>query len=161
MNTGKILFITIFALFCIETEAQKIESWVEANSAVPVEKIYLHTDREYYVRGETIWLKIYLTDSRSGRLIPGPENIYLNLTDKNGEVVLKQLIMSSNGLAHGNIELPVTLNPGKYHLHAFTDYLLSIGKQSFYRQSLQIHSDYNSFATPDENIQQQNNNPYF
>ncbi|MBW6533691.1 MAG: TonB-dependent receptor plug domain-containing protein [Mariniphaga sp.] len=135
----KIISILIFILFFNPvSNAQDIESWIEKNEKLPAEKIYLHTDREYYFTGETIWFKAYLTDSRSGRLIPGAENIYLHLTDENGSSTIKQNILSINGVVATQIELPDTLKPGNYLLQAFTDYLLNFGSEAFFSKNLSI-----------------------
>lgn len=118
--------------------AQDIESWIADNEKVPVEKIYLQTDREAYFTGETLWLKSYLTDSRSGRLIPGAENIFLRLTDDRGIQVLKANLMSINGQAPGHLFLPDTLRAGNYLLSAYTDYLLNFGNESFFNKKIKI-----------------------
>ncbi len=132
---SSLIIILLFAPFLC---AQNIESWIEKNEKVPAEKIYLHTDREYYFTGETIWLKSYLTDSRSGRLIPGAENIYIHLTDENGKAAIEQTVLSVNGVVSSQIKLPDTLKSGNYLLQAFTDYLLNFGSQAFYSKNLSI-----------------------
>lgn len=134
--------ITLFLIFLfsnsIFTNAQDIDKWVETNNKLPVEKIYLHTDREFYFTGDTIWFKCYLTDSRSGRLIPGPENIYINLVSEEGVVISKSMLVNVNGQSHSGISLPDTLNPGGYTLQAFTDYLLNFGESSFFQKPVRI-----------------------
>ncbi len=127
------LFLMISGLY-----AQNIETWVKSYEKVPVEKIYLHTDRELYSTGDTIWLKTYVTDSRSGRLIPGSENVYLQLTGENGEPVLELKLMSINGQAPGQIPIPDTLQQGNYILSAFTDYLMNFGNESFFYKTVTV-----------------------
>ncbi len=136
----KIISSLIFSLIIFSTRlnAQNIESWIEQNEKVPVEKIYLHTDREIYFTGETIWFRSYLTDSRSGRLIPGAENIYVQLINEAGKTVAEITTMSINGLVSSQMELPDSLKPGNYHLQAFTDYLLNFGSDAFFGKQLSI-----------------------
>ena len=99
---SKIITCLIFIhFFTLTLNAQNIESWIEKNEKAPVEKIYLHTDREYYFTGETIWLKSYLTDSRSGRLIPGAENVYIRLIDDGGKDTYSANLMSVNARRQG------------------------------------------------------------
>jgi hypothetical protein len=128
----------LLVLMSAQTMAQTIEAWIESSQKVPVEKIYIQTDREYYFTGETLWLKSYLTDSRSGRLIPGAENVFLQLTGESGKQVLKVNLMSINGQAPGSIVLPDSLNPGNYLLSAYTDYLLNFGNESFFQKNITI-----------------------
>ncbi len=126
------------ALAILGLNAQDIENWIANNEKVPVEKIYLQTDRNAYFTGETLWMKSYLTDSRSGRLIPGAENVFLRLTDETGNSVLKVNLMSINGQAPGHILLPDTLQPGNYLLSAYTDYLLNFGSKSYFHKKISI-----------------------
>ena len=158
MCTKIFSFIYLFLFLSSGIYGQNIENWIEANQTIPVEKLYLHTDREYYFPDETIWFKSYLTDSNSGKLIPGTKNIYLNLLDENGSVVIKELMMSVNGLAHGNIYLADTLNPGSYILQAFTNYMLDIGEETFFRQPIKIHSLSASSSTQKMNQPQSDEN---
>lgn len=132
------IYIIFLSLFVSELTAQNIEKWIETNEKLPVEKIYLHTDREYFFTGETIWLKAYLTDSRSGRLIPGAENIYIQLINDKGNVAVSLNLMGINGQAPGHIDLPDTLKPGNYLLQAFTDYLLNFGTDAFFTKTINI-----------------------
>lgn len=134
-----IILITVqLFLLILELNAQHIEDWIKSNEKVPVEKIYLHTDRDLYSTGDTIWLKSYITDSRSGRLIPGSENVYLQLTGEQGEPVLELKLMSINGQAPGHIPLPDTLEQGNYLLSGFTDYLMNFGNESFFYKTITI-----------------------
>ncbi|SHI34014.1 TonB-dependent Receptor Plug Domain [Tangfeifania diversioriginum] len=134
--------IALFVLFVLGsltgTMAQSIETWVDSSEKVPVEKIYLHTDREFYFTGETIRFKSYLTDSRSGKLIPGAENIYINLVHESGAIVSETILLSLNGQSHSGITLPDTLKEGGYILQAFTNYLLNFGEASFFQKPLKI-----------------------
>ena len=82
------------------------------NEKVPVEKIYLHTDKEFYFNGEIIWFKAYLTDSRSGKLIPGAENIYVSLIDDKGNQASKSILMSVNGRLPAVFCFRIHLKPG-------------------------------------------------
>lgn len=118
--------------------AQDIKEWVDVNQRLPVEKIYVHTDREIYFAGDTIWMKAYLTDSRSGRLIPGAENVYIHLSDAEGKVVLDKTYLAINGLAPGHMVVPSTQSSGNFLLTAFTDYLFNFGIETFYKRPLVI-----------------------
>ncbi len=125
-------------LYASGSTAQTIGKWVSSNEKHPVEKLYLHTDREYFFPGETIWMKSYLTDSRSGRLIPGVENILVQLTDEKGEALLETNLLSINGQSPGHIYLPDTFPAGNYLLRAGTEYLENFGEGSFFHLPIGI-----------------------
>ncbi len=132
------IYLLLFGLIHTRVTAQNIDAWIEANERAPAEKIYLHTDRESYFTGETIWFKSYLTDSRSGQLIPGAENIYLHLIDKTGRAVTTASVLTANGLAPGHLLLPDTLKAGSYLLLAFTDYLQNFGEAFYFKKNITI-----------------------
>ena len=57
-KTGTIFF-TFF--ICLLSQAQKPEQLLSNWSAKsPIEKVYLHFDRDNYIAGETAWFKAYL-----------------------------------------------------------------------------------------------------
>lgn len=135
----KFLLICISLVFSISSlNAQKIETWIDANEKVPVEKIYLHLDAEYYFQSDTIWFKVYLMDSRSGQLIPRAENIYVNLIDKRGNSIFESILLCNNGQASGNIVVPKTIIPGSFLLQAYTDYLLNFTDDAWFQKPLTI-----------------------
>ncbi len=137
--TNKLILTFTLLLFLVSgLVAQNQDTLLEKHEKVPVEKIYLHTDRELYLTGDTVWLKSYLTDSRSGRLLPGKENVYLQLTGESGQSLLNINLMSLNGQATGQFFLPDTLLPGNYLLSAHTDYLLNFGNDAFFYKILSI-----------------------
>jgi hypothetical protein len=78
------LSVFLLSFSCTFLNAQNIESWISENEKNPAEKIYIQTDSENYFTGDTVWFKVYLTDSRSGQLIPRAENVYINLMDGSG-----------------------------------------------------------------------------
>lgn len=138
MKIETITLLFSFMFIFLTGKAQNIESWIEENEKVPVEKIYIHTDAEYYFQGDTLWFKVYLTDSRSGKLIPGAENVYINLVDENGNVVQQMALLSANGMAFGGMDIPPFTRPGKYFLQAFTDYLLNFGESAWFLKPVSI-----------------------
>ncbi len=115
--------------------AQNIDDWIFTNEKNPVEKIYIQTDAENYFNGDTVWFKIYLTDSRSGQLIPRAENVYLNLLDANGVSAVQQVLLCVNGQASGSFPVSDKVKPGNYLLQAYTNYLFNFSPDSyFYKQ---------------------------
>lgn len=137
MKTRLTLFLA-FSFLTLNCSSQSIEKWIAANEKVPVEKIYIQTDGENYFHNDTIWMKIYLSDSKSGQLIPGAENVYVNLIDEFGKQVIKAIFLSVNGQASGYMAIPDTIKPGNFVLQAFTNYLLNFNESSNFYKSITI-----------------------
>lgn len=138
MIKNTILPLLFILIFFMQASPQTIDNWIAENEKLPVEKIYLHTNKDFYFTDETIWFKTYLTDSRSGQLIPGAENIYINLIDEQGNRAFETAVMSVNGQAPGNIPIPKSLAPGNYLIEAFTDYLQNFTSNAFFYKPIQI-----------------------
>ncbi len=138
MKAGYSYLSFFFLILFSGVNAQTIDNWIIQNEKVPVEKIYLHTDKEFYFNGEIIWFKAYLSDSRSGKLIPGAENIYVSLIDDKGNQAIKSILMSVNGQVAGSISLPDTLKPGNYLIQAFTDYLMNFSSDAFFYKPVNV-----------------------
>ena len=148
-----ITFLLLFIL--IELNAQNIERWIDSNEKVPVEKIYLHLDAEYYFQNDTIWFKVYLMDSRSGQLIPGAENVYVSLLDKNSNSVFESILLCNKGETSGNIAITGLIKPGNYLLQAHTDYLMNFTHNAWFQKLLSISES----PTSSKSVGKQNSTP--
>ena len=62
-------------------KSQTIEEWMKTRRPLPIVQVYVHTDREFYFRKETVWLKAYLTFREDHELVKGVENLYVDLVD--------------------------------------------------------------------------------
>ena len=133
-----ILSISFFAESIVLLNAQTIESWIATNEKNPVEKIYIHTDAENYFTGDTLWFNVYLTDSRSGQLIPRAENVYVNLIDEYGKSLLQSILLSVNGKVSGNFVISENTRSGNFLLQAHSNYLLNFGPESYFYKQLTI-----------------------
>jgi hypothetical protein len=136
----KQIILSVFFLSFSNTYliAQNIDSWIAENEKNPVEKIYIHTDSENYFTGDTVWLKIYLTDSRSGQLIPRPENVYVNLLDGTGVSAIQLVLLCINGQASGSFAITDKMKTGNFLLYAYTNYLFNFSADSYFYKQLLI-----------------------
>ena len=132
-----VVHILIICIFSCLT-AQNIDDWILANEKNPVEKIYVHTDTENYFTGDTVWFKIYLTDSRSGQLIPRAENVYVNLLDGSGASAVHKVLLCVNGQASGSFAVSDKMKPGSYLMQAYTNYLFNFNSESYFYKQLTI-----------------------
>ncbi|MFY0255129.1 MG2 domain-containing protein [Chitinophaga sp. 30R24] len=102
----------------------------------PAEKVYLHLDKDYYAAGETIWFKGYIT--LQGMPSTSATNLYVELLDKNNNIVQKKLFAAGGGGAPGNFELPETQKAGVYQLRAYTAWMLNFDPDFCYSRTIEI-----------------------
>lgn len=116
----------------------------------PAEKVYLHLDKDYYAAGETIWFKGYIT--LQGMPSTTATNLYVELLDKNNNVVQKKLFAAGNAGSPGNFDLPETQKPGVYQLRAYTAWMLNFDPAFSYSRTIQIFDPSQKTAAPADSV---------
>jgi len=105
----------------------------------PHEKIYLHTDKPYYITGEKIFFRAFLLDALSNQLTEFSRYVYVELINPADSVVQRLKIRpDENNLFYGAILLPEDLPQGAYKIRAYTRYMLNQGESSFFSKYIRI-----------------------
>lgn len=89
----------------------------------PQEKLHLHVDRSYYMPGEKIWFRAYLTDAIELGRPAASRYVYAEIISPQDSVVARVMIRPQEGMHHGMITLPPELPEGTYTLKAYTQYM--------------------------------------
>ena len=112
-----LLLLPITLLLCHISSSQNTENnllkWTQIN---PIEKVYLHLDRESYTAGQTIWLKGYFLSE----YIPSSKSTSLTveLLNQDKQLVIRNVFPAFMSESFGQIELPDELASGTYQLRA-------------------------------------------
>ena len=107
------------------------------------EKIYLHLDNPYYIAGEDIYFKGYITNAYTN--IPGKvSNVMTDLYDSDNKLISTHKSHVKNGLTVGNISLPDTLKNGIYSIVSYTNWMKNYSKDFFFRKDIQIYGTRNN-----------------
>ena len=124
--TQLLLLILIAFPFCASAQhiEAKLTAWSTQN---PTEKLYVHTDRESYYAGETIWLKGYFMSE----FVPSVKSssLYVELLNGRNDIVLKKVFPVYAGTAPGQLDLPDSLSSGAYQLRGYS--LLMLNQPGF------------------------------
>lgn len=118
------------------------------------ERMYVQTDKQLYMAGELLWMKLYTTDVE-GKLISLSKVGYVELvSDSIPEVQAKIDIQSGAGA--GWLELPPMLPTGYYRLIAYTRNMRNEGEKVFFEKKIGIINPYirneRSFKQDEEEI---------
>jgi len=113
---------------------------LHSQDAVPYKKLYLHTDREIYFLGDTVWFKGYYLDANSHQFETGIISVYADLINEDGNMVQSQVLPIVNGVVAGRLTIPDSLGVGKFVLRAYTDFQRSLGEDLFFRKTLRVAS---------------------
>ena len=142
--------ITVLFLFLIVpciAFSQQVEEYLKSQtSTVPFKKLYLHTDREFYFENDTIWFGAYFVDGQTHVKDKNLCNLYVDLVNDEGEIIIEELFITVNGIASGYIALEESIiQEGNYLLRAYTEYLKNFGDKAIFNKSINISSVKNSF----------------
>jgi hypothetical protein len=105
-NRIKILFLFVFALTFLNGKSQ--------NAAVK-KQVFLFTDRDYCISGDTLWYKVWLP----GALEEKSNVVHVQLDTKTGNLISSTAKQSKNGWAQGFIQVPDSLSTGLCFVSAF------------------------------------------
>lgn len=132
----RICIITAIFLFAgLITSAQRFDLALDSfNKKNSTEKIYIHSDKDYYVAGETIWFKAYFyTGGKPGS---NSTNIFLQLLNAKGQKVAEKMLPVLGAVAKGNIDLPDSLPQGSYYLRSLTPTMLNTDESFIYKKEI-------------------------
>ena len=91
---------------------------LQGAAAVPVERIYVSTDREVYVAGDAVWCSLTCLDG-NGRFSNESAVSYLELVSEAGTACTAKIGLLE-GRGAGSFRIPVTAPTGTYRLVAYT-----------------------------------------
>lgn len=146
----KILFIiVVFVLsiqsiaFCqtdstvLKNAVSKLQTFLKLHA---VEKVYLHLDKPYYVAGEVVYFKAYVTYGERHELSTLSGVLHVDFINKNNLVLQSMILQLNNGLAAGDIPLSDTLQKGNYRIRAYTQVMRNNDSNYFFDKYISIGS---------------------
>ena len=87
------------------------------------EKVFIHTDKNFYLAGETIWMKAYVTDGFFHALSTLSKVVYIEILDKNQNPVLRTKMAVSDATGEASLSIPATVLSGNYILRGYTQWM--------------------------------------
>ncbi len=106
----------------------------------PRQKVFIHTDKQTYLAGETIWLKAYLLDARTHQLSDFGSTLVVEMYNTAGEAVSSMLMKLESGTAHGSISLLDSLPEGNYLIRSYTNWMRNFGEESFFEKEILVRN---------------------
>ena len=103
------------------------------------EKAYLHTDRDVYAMGDTLWYKAYLVNAQDNKPSLSSGNLYVELiAPDSAKIVMREMIRMENGLGHGDMALADSLPAGHYILRAYTNWMRNFGDNFVFEKEITL-----------------------
>ncbi|UKM65491.1 TonB-dependent receptor plug domain-containing protein [Flavobacteriaceae bacterium GSB9] len=143
----------LLCLICL-LSTFNILSAQEKKSITDIEKIYVHTDRDYYVLGEDLWYKAYVVNAYSHQLFDYSNVLYVELISPESKILARNKTLIQEGLGHGDFKLndSIGAKPGRYQLRAYTNYSRNFGDDFIFEKDFEIIDVYQQFKTEETDL---------
>ncbi len=105
---------------------------------LPQEKIYIHTDKSFYISGERLFFRIHLTDAAYHIPVSVSRYVYVELIDPLDSVVARLKVRPENVAYYGSIFLKEDLADGEYQLRSYTNFMRNTDEAYYFRKAIHI-----------------------
>jgi hypothetical protein len=102
------------------------------------EKLFVHTDKDYYLSREILWFRIYYTDAFYGKPAAISKIAYVELLDQNNVPVVQQKVSLTPGESNGSFIIPVNLPSGTYRFRAYTNWMKNFSPDYYFEKPICI-----------------------
>lgn len=144
-------FTALWPAFVAEAQTPIAENFKVYSEYLSPEKLYLHTDRDSYCIGDTIWLKGYLLNNSLFCSHPESNYIYVELlgydyeknffsgrVEETQKIVKRVKIKRRGGILQGYIAIPDEMVSGQAILRAYTYWNLNFPVEYMFAKNLHI-----------------------
>jgi hypothetical protein len=142
MNKYKITFFFIFILTHAYAQNPVTDSLQQQFARFTqnsfTEKIYLHTDRNFYIAGEILWFKAYITDGMLNVPSDLSKVAYVDVIDIGNRIFLQTKIALKSGNGNGSLYLPVNMPSGKYKIRSYTNWMKNADAAFYFEKAFTV-----------------------
>lgn len=103
-----------------------------------IEKLYLHTNKNFYITGEILWFKVYNTEGPANKLLDLSKVAYVELLDGKHSAVMQSKIALNKGTGNGSFYLPFSLSNGTYLLRGYTNWMKNFDAGYYFEKQITI-----------------------
>ena len=142
---NRLLLVVCIFCACCSVYAQKskilTDKFLAYQVALPQEKVYLHLDKPYYIRGEDIWFKAYVFSAELHTPTAISQILHVELISPSGIIIQKLVLKIFNGVAIGDFKLSNQLSPGQYQIRAYTRWMRNFDEDFFAQNRFSVKEE--------------------
>ncbi len=146
-----ILTLTCLLLFAHLTFAQEnaiLENFDEFRRQNFQEKIYVTTDREFYLAGEILWFKLYGMDGSLHLPTDLSRIAYIEVVSADSIAQAQAKIALDQGTGSGSLYLPTNMVSGNYMIRAYTNWMKNYDPAFYFEKELTIVNTFRRLPPP-------------
>lgn len=120
---------------------QYLKEFKKLNQELPRERIYLHTDRDWYYVGDRIWFSAFIVSGSYTLPSDLSKVLYVELYDPDGEMIERVNIDIENGRGSGSLSFSNSkAQSGEFRIKAYTAWSLNFGDSYTFRKDISVFS---------------------
>lgn len=132
-------------LFNGELLSQKLnDNLTDPNIQNFSEELFVRTDRDTYITGEDVWLKVYKLSGFTQIPVNLSKVVYLELLDKNNISVKQVKISVENISGSASFPLPENISSGNYMIRAYTNWMKNFTPDHFFYKAISVINPFES-----------------
>lgn len=108
------------------------------NENLSQENIYILTDKDLYLSGETLWFNAMIL--RNFTISELSTNFFIELYDKNKKQILRKRFPIFNGVVQGSFTIPESLSEDIYFVRAYTPMMSNLSEDFQYLKQIPIYN---------------------
>lgn len=102
------------------------------------EKLYLHTDKPFYLPGEDLWFSGYLLPVGQTPTQQLSDIVYVELLNPRGAQIEKQTLYVNQGKIKGSFSLGIGAEGGLYKIKAYTNWMQKYDTKAVFEKQIQV-----------------------
>jgi hypothetical protein len=110
------------------------------------ESLYIQTDRDLYVVGEQVWMKVYKLDARDQRPDDFSKVVYIEVLNQAGYPVNQTKLLLPEESGSLGLTLSDTLSSGNYLIRAYTSWMKNYPDRDFAFRTISVINPFRSMA---------------
>jgi hypothetical protein len=134
-----ILLLTIGKALSQDQGLEKLQQQFNGYQSTHLqEKLFVHTDKTFYLAGEIIWFKVYAVDAFIHQPLDISRIAYIEILNAEGRPVVQTKISMDHGDGNGSLIIPVSLGSANYIFRAYTSWMKNFAPDFYFERTLHI-----------------------
>jgi hypothetical protein len=131
--------LSLFAPATAQDNTNKLtQQFNQYQEKVLQEKLFMHTDKDFYLAGDILWFRLYYVDAAFHQSLNVSKVAYIEILGQDNKPVLQSKTALKEGSGKGSLYLPVNINSGVYIIRAYTNSMKNFGADQFFEKRLVI-----------------------
>lgn len=120
------------------------------NDYNPTEKVFLHTDKNLFSSGETLWYSAYAVIGSDHQFTNASRTLHVDLIGPESEIMVSQTHELIGGRGSGSLQLPEKINSGTYQLRAYTQWMRNFDTEFFFTKNVEVLNEVDETSAPEK-----------